>query len=122
MSVLALVSDLMMRSQLSGAASRAGVQLAIAGSETGLLQAAEASRPRLVILDLSHPRLDAASFVPRVRELVGKEGAILAFGPHVHKGLLEAASAAGCDTVISRGQFHASMESILANSAGPANG
>ncbi len=117
MSVLALTSDLVMRSQISASATRTGVLLQVAGTEDGLLTAAKAGTPRLVILDLSHPRLDAASFVARLKPLLHSDGTIVAFGPHVHGDLLAAATAAGCQTVISRGQFHAQMDSILQRGA-----
>ena len=113
MPAVALISDLMMQSQVSGAAARASVSLEIAGSADALLAKVESARPRLVILDLSHPTIDPGELVPRLKAIIPPGGTVLAFGPHVHKGLLSAAADAGCDEVISRGQFHAQMEEIL---------
>ncbi|MBI3837051.1 MAG: response regulator transcription factor [Planctomycetia bacterium] len=118
MPAVALISDLVMQSQVSGAAVRAGVSLRIAGSGDALLAQAESVRPRLVILDLSHPTIDPGQFVPRLKSIIPAGGTVLAFGPHVHKGLLSAAADAGCDLVISRGQFHAQMQEILERFAG----
>ena len=113
MPAVALISDLMMQSQVSGAAARAGVSLEISGSADELLTKVESAQPRLVILDLSHPRIDPGQLVPRLKLTLPPGATVLAFGPHVHKELLSAAESAGCELVISRGQFHAQMEELL---------
>jgi hypothetical protein len=38
---------------------------------------------------------------------------VVAFGPHVHETLLVAAEAAGCDLVLSRGQFFSRLDEIV---------
>jgi DNA-binding NarL/FixJ family response regulator len=114
MAVLALVSDLMMQSQVSGAAQRAGVQLIIASSETQLVTKATDGAVELVIVDLSHPGIDPVRLMKGLKPLLAESSRTLAFGPHVHKALLEAAASAGFDAVMSRGQFHGNMESLLA--------
>jgi DNA-binding NarL/FixJ family response regulator len=118
MAAVALISDLMMQSQVSGAAERACVSLEIAASADALLAKVESSRPRLVILDLSHPAIDLGELVPRLKSIIPPGGTVLAFGPHVHQKLLSAAAEAGCEPVISRGQFHAQMDEILKRLAG----
>jgi CheY-like chemotaxis protein len=124
MSVLALISDLMMQSQVSSAAARAGVSLRLVSSEDALAeQAAQlalaGSTPiDLVVVDLSHPGLDPAGLMERLRPALAPGTPTLAFGPHVHKGRLEAAAAAGFTAVLSRGQFHANMEPLLAGKIG----
>ncbi len=115
MASVALISDLMMQSHVSGAATRAGTTVKIAGSGEALLAAIQADPPALVILDLSHPGLDPADLVPRIKQLA-PTAQIVAFGPHVHHARLAAAEAAGCNLVISRGQFHAQTEEILKRS------
>ncbi len=114
MAVMALVSELMMQSQLSGAARRAGVDLSVYSSEDALLAEAESRSPQLVIVDLSHPGLDAAALLEKLRPKVGT-ALTLAFGPHVHRQQLDAATAAGYSSVLTRGQFHANMLMILAS-------
>jgi DNA-binding NarL/FixJ family response regulator len=118
MSALALISDLMMQSQVSGAAARTAVSLEIVASVEALLSKAQQAAPRLVILDLSHPGIDPAQLVPQLKEIIPQDATLLAFGPHVHKNLLSAAAEAGCDPVISRGQFHGQMDEILKSFAG----
>jgi DNA-binding NarL/FixJ family response regulator len=113
MSALVLISDLVMQSHVRGAAARAGTQLEIAGTTDALLEKAGSIRPALVILDLSHPGWDPRELVPRLKAVLPAGAAIVAFGPHVHRQRLEAATEAGCDRVISRGQFHAQVVEIL---------
>ena len=124
MSILALISDLMMQSQASSAAQRAGVTMRVVSSEAALLeQATQAHQSKapieLVIVDLSHPGLDPAGLMNRLKPDLSPKTATLAFGPHVHKARLEAAAAAGFTAVMSRGQFHANMENLLAGRIGP---
>jgi DNA-binding NarL/FixJ family response regulator len=115
MPALALISDLMMQSQVSGAAQRAGVSLQVVSSDSALIAKAKESSPQLVIVDLSHPGIDPAALLEQLQPLLPPGAATLAFGPHVHKELLAAANAAGFGSVISRGQFHANMVVILAS-------
>jgi DNA-binding NarL/FixJ family response regulator len=113
MAVLALISDLMMQSQVAGAATRAAATLKIATTSDALLTQAATTQPRLVIVDLSHPGLDPRELIGKLKAVLPAESATLAFGPHVHAARLAEATQAGCDTVISRGQFHSQMEAIL---------
>jgi CheY-like chemotaxis protein len=112
MSVVALVSDLMMQSQVSAAGERVGVSLSLNSTPDALVRAAELTPPRLIVIDLSHPGLAIDELVARLRT-VAPDAPIVAFGPHVHKDRLSAAQAAGCDRVVSRGQFHAQMDELL---------
>ena len=117
MAALALISELATQSQATAAATRSAAVLKTVASELALLAEAEQNPPGLVILDLSHPGLSAAELVPRLKALLGSQVTIVAFGPHVHHERLEAARQAGCDVVISRGQFHAQIDQILAQYA-----
>jgi CheY-like chemotaxis protein len=118
MSVLALISDLVMQSHVSGAARRLEVSLAVAPDEQRLLEAARRQPPQLVIVDLSHPGLDPAALLAQLRPLLPEAAQTVAFGPHVHKARLQAASEAGFGAVLSRGQFHASVEQVLRSAGG----
>ena len=114
MSALLLTTDLATSSKVAGAATRQGVPLAVAMSVEALCDKAAAGTWDLVILDLGVAGLDLLTLVPRLRALSNPPRAILAFGPHVHEALLAAAREAGCDTVVSRGQFHVQVDRILA--------
>lgn len=118
MAALALISDLMTQSQATAAATRAGKSLQVVGTAAALLERAAAMHPQLVILDLSHPGLEIESIAASLKPHLAEGATLVAFGPHVHKARLDAAVAAGCDLVLSRGQFHAQAAELLAERAG----
>ncbi len=117
MQVLALVSELMTQSTIAAAATRAGVTLMAVGTAQQLLAVAAKAQPALVVLDLSQPALDVGLLLADLRPLLAPSCQVVAFGPHVHKARLEAAAAAGCDRVLSRGQFHGQMDQLLSGAS-----
>jgi CheY-like chemotaxis protein len=117
MPAIILSTDLMLGSQLSGAAARTGVSVQSCGSAAKLLERIAPGEAPLVILDLGLPNLEVAGLVAAIRQR-SPAVRIIAFGPHVHKERLAAATAAGCDRVMSRGQFHATMDELLLEQAG----
>ncbi len=112
MSVALLCNDLMSVSQVSGAAARAAERLATFASASALLAAARTAAPRLAIVDLATPGLDLAVLVDELRS-VGPQTAIVAFGAHVQAEQLAAARRAGCDRVVTRGQFFGQLDEAL---------
>ncbi len=117
MSAVALISELMMQSQVASAAQRAGVTLAVTSSPAALVAKSGELKPALVIVDLSHPGLDSAALMTELKAQL-PDAITLAFGPHVHRGKLAAAEQAGFTHVMSRGQFHAGAEDLLRDLAG----
>ena len=111
-----LSSDLMIASQISGAAARHGAEVRTVSSAEQLLDETDTAR---VILDLSLPGLDVAGIVARLRAAAAPPPQIIAFGPHVHEAKLAAAREAGCDEVLSRGGLHSRLDEFFA--AGDAN-
>jgi CheY-like chemotaxis protein len=120
MSIVCLSSDLGTSSRLSGAAARCGLPMATAMSVERLFDLVAAEPARLVLLDLTTTRLDVADVVARLRAAESPPATIIAFGPHVHEAALAAASAAGCDQVLARGQMHAQADELLAQYGAPA--
>lgn len=112
MSAILYTADLTCSSKTLAAATRTGMGVVAAMSESALIAAASAG-VRLVIVDLSIPRLDIRQTVAKLRGLAPPPHSILAFGPHVHDALLAEAQEAGCDRVLTRGQFHATLDDLL---------
>lgn len=55
---------------------------------------------------------EIAELVPQLRSIY--PGAqVAAFGPHVQEGLLHAATEAGCDQVLTRGQLNAQIDRLI---------
>lgn len=69
--------------------------------------------PALVLLDLSMAGTSPAELVPKLRASLPPDARIVAFGSHVHTRLLAAAREAGCDLVVSRGEFFARLDDYL---------
>jgi CheY-like chemotaxis protein len=116
MNVVLLTADLMTQSRVEAAATRSAVSLRSVSDPTGLATSVAELLASAVILDLTLPTLDVAASVAQLRSLPGVKPVIIAFGPHVHESLLAAAQEAGCDEVLSRGQFFAQLDSILGRS------
>jgi len=113
-----LSGDLTFPSQVTGLARQLGLELELAMSVPALLDKAGVGGVKAVILDLTTAGLDPIDLVPRLRALPQPPREILAFGPHVQEARLEAARQAGCDLVLTRGQFHARMGDVLAQYLG----
>lgn len=109
MSVVLLTNDLMGSSQVTVAAQQAGVTAQVAWNPDQLRE--KSAGATLVILDLS-ARFEPAEVVAELQQLSPRPK-ILAFGPHVQVDRLQAAATAGCDAVLSRGEFHARLGEIL---------
>jgi CheY-like chemotaxis protein len=116
MSVLLLSADVAMSSMVSAAAVRCGVACETAWSADSVVDKARSLAPRLIVLDLGTPGAEVATLVPALRDLPTPPRRIVAFGPHVHETRLAAAREAGCDSVVSRGRFHADVDEIIAAS------
>ena len=116
MIVFALNSDLMFGSKMSAAAKSSGATLSTYGSAAGLIQSfSDAPKDCTVVLDLScgEAKNDIFSLVSNIRESL-PAARIIAFAPHVQELLLTNATDAGCDLVMSRGQFHREMDQLFA--------
>src|SRR5690242_20501208 len=110
MTVLFLTTDLMFTSRLAGVAARLGVALRTAGTPAALTELVAAEPDSLVLIDLTLSGLDPRTLVAELKASTTPPRTIVAYGPHVHENRLAEAAAAGCDEVLTRGQFSAQME------------
>ncbi len=113
MAAVLFTTDLMCSSRLTGAA---GAEVRVAMTPAELIAAAAGQA--LVILDLESPGADPGALLPRLRALAPPPAKVIAFGPHVHAARLQAAREAGCDEVLTRGQFYAQLNEILSRHCG----
>jgi len=113
MSILFLSGDLMFGSQLSHLAGRAGVTLQSAASLAMAREKIAAQMPSRVLIDLGAVKSAVAETVQELRRLA-PASTIIAFGPHVQDTLLDQAREAGCDLVLTRGQFQSQMGALVA--------
>ncbi len=103
--VYLLSDDLMTTSRIQGAAAGAGVDVVHAFNVESLLQrlsvAAGEAQP-LIVVDLQARGVEWADALQKLTSL----GRVLAFGPHVWKEQLDLARDAGCDPVLTNGEFY----------------
>jgi DNA-binding response OmpR family regulator len=111
--ILLISGDLMAGSWLTAPAAQAGAKLDTTGSTSAALEMAGKVEYQLVIVDLNVAGKDLADVVEGLRR-ANASVHILAYGPHVQNHLLDAARDAGCDQVLTRGQFHAQAAEIIA--------
>lgn len=120
MTVWYLTADLMFSSRVVSYAERAGHSVVMAPSPTMLadrLKQSSGEAPALVIVDLTLPGLQVEQVVPSLRA-AAPTAKLLAYGPHVYTEQLAAAQVAGCDVVMTNGQFDRSMAELLRPDAG----
>jgi hypothetical protein len=116
--VVYLTNDLLFSSRVISAARQAGVEVVMASSRADLAAKVKELSPRYLFIDVEHRDAQieeimaaAAACDPRPR--------VIAYGPHVHESLLLAAQKAGCDTVMSRGQFDRQYSALLMAAVNP---
>ena len=112
-SIVYITSDLMFSSRAIHAAGQSGIGLQVAADLQTALEACAANQVALLLIDLTTPGIEPANCIEEIHRLTNRPGKIIAYGPHVHEAKLTAAAAAGCDEVMSRGQFHTCLEQLV---------
>jgi DNA-binding NarL/FixJ family response regulator len=101
----------MFSSRVVGAAKTLGVSLSLVASPAALADKVTADC-RLALVDLTLDGVNLPAAVAAIR--AGAPAArIIAYGPHVDEAALADAADAGCDSVLSRGQFHKQYAELL---------
>jgi len=114
MSVILLTGDLTVLSRVDGAAQRCGLAVrSYSGIAQALAQGHRGEAAELLIVDLAVPSLDLKELSDWLPQIAATRPRVVAFGPHVHTHRLTAARDAGCDEVLSRGEFFARLDAIL---------
>jgi DNA-binding NarL/FixJ family response regulator len=112
MAVVLLSGDLAVLSRVEGVAMRLRQTVRSAAGESRAVELCEGEDANTLVVDLSSS-VDVALLVTQLRASKGSGTRVIAFGPHVHEQRLAAAREAGCDLVVSRGQFFSQLETIL---------
>jgi len=110
-SALFLTGDVIFASKVQAAAGRTGKRLEMVMSPAALSERMQEG-VRLVLIDLTAPGLDVGDLLPRLRARENPP-AVVAYAPHVHEQTLAAAAEAGCDLVLTRGQFNTQVDNLL---------
>jgi len=113
--VLFVSSDLMFTSRVAGAAQSLGLSLSQVADPAALPEKITAGC-RLALVDLSLEGFNLPSAVRAIK--AGAPAArIIAYGAHVDEAALADAAEAGCDVVLTRGQFHKQYAELLRGAA-----
>ena len=108
---LLLTRDLMFTSKVTSTAASFGLRIEVVGTVEQLkLRMAEAT-PRAVFLDLSLSDVDSVQVMAALP--VAARPQVIAFGSHVDEVRLNAAREAGCDDVMPRSKFSATLPDLL---------
>jgi hypothetical protein len=113
--VLLVGSDLMARSRLVDATSRAGVDLQTT-TVNGFMEAMKSAQPSLVVVDLDEGRDALLKQISELRDAGLLTSRTVGFYSHVDRELGEAAEQAGCEPW-PRGKLWRSLDQLL-DSAG----
>lgn len=113
---LYLTADLMFSSRVLAAASTVGFKLDVCMSVPRFQAELAAGDVQLVIFDLTMPNVSIADVVAQAKA-AAPTARLVAYGPHVQVDALRQAHEAGCQDVLSRGEFQAAYPSLLSNAA-----
>jgi DNA-binding NarL/FixJ family response regulator len=106
-----LSSDLMFTSRLHGAAQTLQVRVEVVANQRDLTHRIPTDC-KLVLVDLTLAGLDLPAAIATLRQ-AAPLARVVAFGAHVDEEALSAAAQAGCDLVLTRGQFHKQYLELL---------
>lgn len=114
MSVIMFSHDLLVGSQVSAAARQHNLSCSQLRKVDDC--AAKLAEPGtcLLLIDLTTPGLAIDELMQRVPPFESGGPKTIAFGPHVMTDKLEAAAAAGCQSVLTRGQFLSQLGKLFA--------
>ncbi len=117
--VLAVIDDLFFIGKLAGTAKQVGTTLQTTTAAQFSLDALRREKPALVIFDLN---ATSASAVDLIRQLKADPELtaipVVGFFSHVQVELMRAAEQAGCDEVMPRSKFTATLPDLLRRFAG----
>ena len=114
MKCLLVSRDLMFSTQASSAANNAGFAAKTVANADRLADQLAIDDEYIVLLDLTMAGLDIVGTIALLKGHVPAPSKIIAVGPHVHEAKLKAASEAGCDLVLTKGQASRELSDLLA--------
>ena len=113
-SVIAVVDDLFFAAKIRAAAENLGVNVRFERSAEAAIEAAQANRPELFVVDLHAGRCDPFALVEQLKAVEGlREVPVVGFFSHVQTELQQRAVGAGFDRVLPRSAFTKKLPEIL---------
>lgn len=111
MNVLVAIHDLMFSSKVTAALGGKKVAWLPRGSKVADQVALQ--KPDVLLIDLVAPALDAVNAIKAIKAGEQKSTVIVGYVDHTRADVMEAARAAGCDQVLSKGEFARRLPELL---------
>lgn len=111
MRILAAIHDLMFSSKVNASARGKPIEWLKRG--TKVVDQVNASKPDVLLIDLASPQLDAINAIREIKGGDRKGTTVIGYVDHTREDLIEAARAAGCDQVLSKGEFARRLPELL---------
>jgi CheY-like chemotaxis protein len=108
---LLVSQDLFFYSKITSTANELGFRVIVEGNVTEVVSKLATTACRCLILDLSTPGLRVADVTGALPQ--ANRPTVIAFGSHVLAARLQEAREAGCDEVMARSKFSATLPEIL---------
>src|SRR5215510_2482328 len=112
--IIAVVDDMFFAAKIRAVAEAVRVEISFPRSLEALVQQARETKPRLIVVDLHHQKIDVTALAGELksdRQL--RDIRLLGFFSHVQTELQRNAIAAGFDQVIPRSVFARDLSQIL---------
>lgn len=103
--------DLFFASKVTGTAAALGLRVEVVGDTDAAIERVKAGAYRCLFLDLADDGLNVPALLESLP--VNSRPRVIAFGSHVATARLDAARAAGCDDVMPRSKFSATLPDLL---------
>jgi DNA-binding NarL/FixJ family response regulator len=115
---IAVVSDLIFATRITGTARKAGATCEIVRDENALQETLGSVDPRVVIVDMNCDGVSAEGAI-RTAKSVCPDARVVAYYSHVQTELKEQAQAAGADDVWPRSLFVQQLPGLFTAMSGP---
>lgn len=117
MDALLVTKDLMFSSRVKGIARDLEIDLAIRGRADSVGETLEGGGLKVLIIDLETPNCPLEEWIETAASnTASTKTKIVAYAPHGQVDRIKTARAAGCDAVLTRGQFDSNAATILQES------
>lgn len=111
MNVLVAIHDLMFSSKVTAALGGKKVNWLPRG--TKVADHVAATKPDVLLVDLASPALDAVNAIRAIKSGEQKGTVVIGYVDHTRADVMDAARAAGCDQVLSKGEFARRLPELL---------
>ena len=109
MKIVAAIHDLMFSSKVNAAAGGRPITWLKRGTKVADEVARE--KPDVLLIDLAAPQLDAVNAIRQIKQ--AGNVTVIGYVDHTREDVMQAARAAGCDQVLSKGEFARRLPELL---------